>query len=441
MNVYYEVLGCWKNTVDTENIATILANNNFNFVDSIEEADIIIINTCGFIVSAQNESIKAISYFNDLKENNPSLIIIVYGCLNSVKINYLKKNFRNVDVFFKVSERDEFISSCLSILPKKKRKRKKKKQKMIMFTPLHLKMLKISEGCSNKCSYCLIPKIRGSMISKDIHILKDDFAMINTYEFIKEVILLGQDTANYGSDKKIKGGLALLVKNALDIIKRKDFWLRVMYMHPKHFDFEFLNIMKNDLRLVRYLDIPLQHTEDNVLNAMNRGYNKKFIYELFNKIKSLIPDITIRTTVIVGHPEEKKRDFDNMVEFLNELQFDYIGVFDYSKEKKTPDYLKYKSIKVKRENKSKKNIIFSLQKKKKQNNTIIGKDFKTLIDAVDAHSSYGRTGFMAPDIDDYVKINDNSLKPGGFYNIKLLNYDEDNFCYTGKLKENIIETT
>lgn len=430
--VYCENLGCWKNTVDAEDILTYLCNNGFQLATTPEEGHLIIINTCGFIKPARIESYEIISYYNEFKKQNPNKTVIVYGCLNSINIDYLISEFKHIDAFYKISSKKEFLKYCINLTIKKPKLRISHPQQ-IFLTPLHLKFIKISEGCNNNCSYCLIPKIRGCLVSKPFDQLKEEFNNVNNNELIKEVVLLGQDTANYGTDLGMKNGLSKLLKEFLKIISNRDIWIRIMYMHPKHFDYEILKIMKDDSRICRYFDIPLQHTEDRILNAMNRNYDKKYIYNLFAKIRSVFPDIVLRTTVIVGHPEETTRDYENMVKSLEYLQPDYIGVFDYSLEKKSSDYKKYKNIKFNTNNQNKKNKIFLLQNmiNQNKNNKIINNNFKVIIDAVDNKYSYGRTSYMATDIDNYVIIENNKLQQGNFYNVKMIDFYES--YYLGEI--------
>jgi ribosomal protein S12 methylthiotransferase len=426
--VYFENLGCWKNTVDAENILTYLCNNNFSLSFSPEESDLIIINTCGFILPAQQESYDTIAYYNEFKKEFPEKKIIVYGCLNSIKKDELINLFKNIDAFYKLTDKNEFLNFCLSVFNKDTIVNKEKSKQQIFLTPLHLKMLKISDGCDNKCSYCLIPKIRGKLLSRDISDIIKDFNLIKENELIKEVVLLGQDTANYGSDINMKNGLSILLRKILKTLGNKDMWLRIMYMHPKHFDFNILNIMKDDERICRYFDMPIQHTENKILKAMNRGYTQKDLFYLFDAIRKVFPDIVFRTTVIVGHPEETNNDFKNMLKFLEKVKPDYIGVFDYSLEMNAPDFIRYKNYSLPKNIVSKKNKIFLLQNSINQCKSlnIINKNFKVLIDGVRNNYSYARTSFMAPDIDNYVVIN-KKLNHGSFYNAKLLNFTDSYF--------------
>ena len=323
-------LGCAKNLVDSENILGLLLKNHYEIVNNKEEADILIINTCGFIEASKKESIDVI-----LDNINKKQKVVVTGCLVNRYVDDLKKSIPEVDLWIPIREYKNF-SRLLATLDKDITNYEGLNDDYrLVSTGTYSAYLKIGEGCSNCCTYCAIPLIRGPYVSRPYEdIIKEAKKLAS--EGYKELIVLEQDTTRYGLDLKEKKTIVDLLKGLLEI-KELSF-IRLLYLYPDEITDELIDLIAKEKRLTPYFDIPIQHSEDKILKAMNRRGDKAYLTSLFKKIKTKIPNAVLRTTVMVGFPGETKEDFDNLLKFIEEVKFDHLGGFTYSKEEGTKSY-------------------------------------------------------------------------------------------------------
>ena len=323
-------LGCAKNLVDSENILGLLLKNHYEIVNNKEEADIIIINTCGFIEASKKESIDVI-----LDNINKKQKVVVTGCLVNRYLDDLKKAIPEVDLWIPIREYKNF-SRLLATLDKDITNFEGLNDDYrLVSTGSYSAYLKIGEGCSNCCTYCAIPLIRGPYVSRPYEdIIKEARKLAS--EGYKELIVLEQDTTRYGLDLKEKKTIVDLLKGLLEI--KELAFIRLLYLYPDEITDELIDLIAKEKRLTPYFDIPIQHSEDKILKAMNRRGDKAYLTNLFNKIKNKIPNAILRTTVMVGFPGETKEDFDNLLKFVEDVKFDHLGGFTYSKEEGTKSY-------------------------------------------------------------------------------------------------------
>ncbi len=323
-------LGCAKNLVDSENILGLLLKNHYEIVNNKEEADILIINTCGFIEASKKESIDVI-----LDNINKKQKVVVTGCLVNRYVDDLKKAIPEVDLWIPIRDYKNF-SRLLATLDKDITNFEGLNDDYrLVSTGTYSAYLKIGEGCSNCCTYCAIPLIRGPYVSRPYEdIIKEARKLAS--EGYKELIVLEQDTTRYGLDLKEKKTIVDLLKGLLEI--KELAFIRLLYLYPDEITDELIDLIAKEKRLTPYFDIPIQHSEDKILKAMNRRGDKAYLTNLFNKIKTKIPNAVLRTTVMVGFPGETKQDFDNLLKFVEEVKFDHLGGFTYSKEEGTKSY-------------------------------------------------------------------------------------------------------
>ena len=323
-------LGCAKNLVDSENILGLLLKNHYEIVNNKEEADILIINTCGFIEASKKESIDVI-----LDNINKKQKVVVTGCLVNRYADDLKKAIPEVDLWIPIRDYKNF-SRLLATLDKDITNFEGLNDDYrLVSTGTYSAYLKIGEGCSNCCTYCAIPLIRGPYVSRPYEdIIKEARKLAN--EGYKELIVLEQDTTRYGLDLKEKKTIVDLLRGLLEI--KELAFIRLLYLYPDEITDELIDLIAKEKRLTPYFDIPIQHSEDKILKAMNRRGDKAYLTNLFNKIKNKIPNAVLRTTVMVGFPGETKQDFDNLLKFVEEVKFDHLGGFTYSKEEGTKSY-------------------------------------------------------------------------------------------------------
>jgi len=411
-------LGCSKNTVDSEVLSRQLHLNHYsvNWEKFEDASPNVIINTCGFIDDAKQESIDTILYFAKKKQLHEIERLYVIGCLSQRYKKELTAEIPEVDAFLGTNDLPVLLKLInADYYPQHIIER-------TLSTPSHYAYLKIAEGCNRNCSFCAIPLIRGQHKSKPLkQIVEEAKLLIN--KGVQEIILISQDVVFYGYDKTRKYQLIDLVKALLKLEGYK--WLRLQYLHPKLFPLELLNIMKENPKLLPYIDIPVQHISDSVLNAMHRGISKKETLDLLSKIRKEIPNAVIRTTLLVGHPGETKQDFDELRTFVSDFQFDRLGVFTYSHEEGTPagnlnDDVP-NNIKSRRKNtllKLQQEI--SLQKNKKR----IGQVLEVVIDRVEESVSIGRSVYDSPEVDNEVIIENEQLNVGQFYNVEIIDAQE-----------------
>ena len=429
MKVGFVSLGCSKNLIDTEIAIGKFKNNNYKIVNNPSEADIIVINTCGFIDSAKEEAINTILEMAEYKKQKCRYLIVM-GCLVQRYYEDLIKELPEVDLFIKLEDYDNFwniIEDLIKrdIVTKTKQKLSNKISEMkplpmatseefmdrVITTGDNYAYIKIGEGCSNRCTYCAIPYIRGPFVSRKMEEIIEEAKML-AKKGIKELIVIAQDTTKYGIDIYGEGKLAELL-NKLSKIEGIQ-WIRFLYSYPEGITDELIQEVAQNKKIAKYFDIPIQHISDSILKKMNRKTSKKQITELLEKIRTQIPEVTLRTSLIVGFPGETDDDFKELQEFVAQAKFDKLGAFMYSKEEGTPaEKLPnqiHKNTKKSRYNK----IMQEQQKISKQNlENKIGKTYDVLIEEISFDKKFliGRTMQDVPEIDGlvYVKVQENDL--------------------------------
>ena len=411
-------LGCSKNTVDSERLMKQIQLNKINLISDPNQADTVIINTCGFIEAAKEESINTILEAVSLKSKGQLKKIIVAGCLSERYKTELQKDIPEVDVYFGTENYEGIIKELGGDL------KKELLGERLVSTPSHTAYLKISEGCDHPCSFCAIPLMRGLHKSKpmDELIREAEFLAANN---TKELVIIAQDTTDYGKDIYGEKKLAELL-NELSNIKGIE-WIRLMYAYPSKFPDSVIKEIKTNPKICKYVDIPLQHISDNVLKSMRRGVTADRTRELLNKLRREIPGITIRTTFIIGYPNETEKDFNELCEFVKEIQFDRIGAFTFSVEENTSSFILGDPV-SEQEKERRKNILMEIQKdiSLRKNQSFVGKELKVLVDAIEGDFYIGRSFRDAPEVDGEILINkkDNELNVGEFYNVLITDFDE-----------------
>ena len=323
-------LGCAKNLVDSENMLGLLIKNNYEIVNNKDDADILIINTCGFIESSKKESIDTI-----LDNINKNQKVVVTGCLVNRYKDELVKEIPEVDLWIPIRDYPRFTQLLAALDQDITNYEGLNDNYRLVSTGSYSAYLKIGEGCSNCCTYCAIPLIRGPYVSRPYEdIISEARKLAN--DGYKELIVLEQDTTRYGLDLKEKKTIVDLLKGLLEI--KELAFIRLLYLYPDEITDELIDLIAKEERLTPYFDIPIQHSEDKILKAMNRRGNKAYLTNLFKKIKTKIPNAILRTTVMVGFPGETKKEFDNLINFVKEVKFDHLGAFTYSREEGTKSY-------------------------------------------------------------------------------------------------------
>ena len=414
--VNFVSLGCAKALVDSEKLLGAMKNTNFSVVDDPEKADSMVINTCGFIDIARQESIDTILHAAKLKKEGKIGKLIVMGCLSERYPQELSSEIPEVDYFFGSNDH----TKIMQFLTGKEYAQDDPIFLRSILTPEHFAYIKIAEGCDNGCSFCSIPIMRGLQKSRSIDsILWEAEKLLE--QGIKELLVIAQDTTSYGWDLKPKQYLGDLISE-LDNLNFE--WIRIHYAHPAHLSKKIIQSMADSKNVCSYLDMPIQHASDPILKSMRRGLNSNGIKKRIQLLREAIPDIRIRTTLIAGYPGETNEDFKKMLSFVEEVQFDRLGVFTYSEEdgtlaKNLKDDI---PINVKNDRKAQ---IMDLQAdiSNVKNQSMIGKTLKVLIDDVGEKHSVGRTEYDSPEIDNIVNINQ-ALKIGQFYNIKIESANE-----------------
>jgi ribosomal protein S12 methylthiotransferase len=400
-------LGCSKNTYDSEVLMGQLKANKKNVVHQ-KKGNIVVINTCGFINNAKEESINTILKNTRLKELGEIDKLFVTGCLSERYKEDLRSEIPEVDQYFGTSE----LPSLLKVLGADYKHELIGER--IKTTPLNYSYLKISEGCDRPCSFCAIPLMRGVHKSTPIENLVLEATKL-AENGVKELILIAQDLTYYGLDLYKKRNLASLLK---ELVKIKGIeWIRLHYAFPTGFPFEVLTLMKNEPKICNYLDIPLQHISDNILKSMKRGTNYEKTTELINKFREIIPDISIRTTFIVGYPGETENDFKLLLNWIKKMKFERLGCFKYSHEENTSAYKltddvpeKIKNNRLSEIMQTQRNISYKLNQK------LVGRKFKCIIDRKEGKYFVGRTEMDSPDVDNEVLVDASKfyLKQGEF---------------------------
>lgn len=409
-------LGCSKNIHDSEVLMGQLRGNQMDVVhedQKLHKDDIIVINTCGFIDNAKQESIDTILQYSELKDQGKIGKVIVTGCLSERYKPELEAEIKNVDSFFGTNDLQNLLSSIEADY------KHELVGERLLTTPAHFSYFKIAEGCNRPCSFCAIPLMRGKHVSKPI----DDLVKEAKYlakNGTKELILIAQDLTYYGLDLYSKRNLADLLRKLSDVDGIE--WIRLQYAYPSGFPMDILDVMNERSNICNYLDMPLQHISDTMLSSMRRGITRQKTIDLVNSIRNKVPDIALRTTLICGYPGETERDFEEMKEWVSESRFDRLGCFTYSHEEKTHAHLlnddvpeEIKQQRVEDIMNIQQEISFNINQDK------VGKHFKVLIDKKEGNYLTGRTEFDSPEVDNEVLIDARITyaTPGTFVQVKI----------------------
>lgn len=406
-------LGCSKNLVDSEMLMGQLLENNVEVShESGKESDVVVINTCGFIQDAKEESIDTILNFIEAKKAGLIEKVYVMGCLSERYRDEISSEFEDVDAVFGVHDMKEIIEE-IGVNYKKDLIGER-----LITTPSHYAYLKVSEGCDRTCSFCAIPVIRGKNVSIKIEDLIIEAKKL-VAKGVKELILIAQDLTYYGIDIYGKKMLGELI-DQLSKIEGVE-WIRLHYTYPTQFPDDVLKMMKERNNICNYIDIPLQHISDRILESMKRGHNGELSRKLITKFRAMIPDMTIRTTMIVGYPGETEEEFQELLDFVGESRFDRMGAFTYSPEENTPAFVLKDDIpqEVKME---RLNRLMDLQEQISldRNEEKVGKVYKVLIDRFEDDTFYGRTEYDSPEVDNEVIIDTKQeLTIGNFYKVHI----------------------
>ena len=414
-------LGCSKNLVDSEFILAQLKSNDIEIVEDEDLAENVIINTCGFIEEAKQESINTILKAVSRKKSGKLKGVYVAGCLSDRYKSDLEKDIPEVDMYFGATDKPQTLIGILNELGVDYKKNLVGERSQT--TPKHFSYLKISEGCDNPCSFCAIPIMRGMHKSKPLQDIVTEAQKLAS-KGVKELIIIGQDTTYWGFDIDRRRRISEVLKAVSEINGIE--WIRLMYAYPSRFPEDLIGTIRDLNNVCNYIDIPIQHISDNVLKSMRRGITKSNLVGLLEKLRRDIPGLALRTTLITGYPDETEKDFDELVDFVKEFRFDRLGVFTYSHEDDTfaatlPDRIPRK------EKLSRQKQLLDVQKEisHANNMSMIGKNLKILIDRKENDQYVGRSYLDAPEIDQEVFVGGENLIIGDFVNVKV--YDAEEF--------------
>lgn len=411
-------LGCSKNTVDSERLLNQLKVNDLNISDDLEDTDTVIINTCGFIEAAKEESINTILNAIALKQEGKLKKVMVAGCLSQRYKNELAKEIPEVDSYFGTEDYSNILKELGGEL------KYNLLGERLISSPYHTAYLKISEGCDHPCSFCAIPLMRGKHVSRPIEELVNEARFLANHG-TKEVVVIAQDTTDYGKDIYDQKNISYLLNKISEVEGIE--WIRLMYAYPSKFPDDLIDVLANNPKVCKYIDIPIQHISDDVLRSMRRGVTARRTKELINKLRKNVPGIAIRTTFLVGYPNETEKDFKELCGFAEEFEFDRAGTFTFSVEENTSSFILGNPIpeRVKLEREK---ILMEIQKEisSKKNKSLLGKKLNVLIDRIEGNFYIGRSYRDAPEVDGEVLIplNGYKLKPGNFCVAKINNYNE-----------------
>lgn len=425
-------LGCPKNQVDAEHMLALMDAEGWEIVDYVDGCDAVIVNTCGFIDDAKKEAIENILDMVELKKEGVISKIIVTGCLAQRYKDEIVKEIPEVDAVIGIGANGDIIKTVEEVMSGVDTIEKYPPQcdlplegQRILTTPQYWAYLKIGEGCSNRCTYCTIPSIRGNMRSRSMENVIDEAKQL-AESGVKELILIAQDTTSYGLDLYGELKLSELLNELCKIDSIE--WIRLLYCYPDRITDELIETMKSQEKVVNYIDLPLQHADDKILKAMNRRGDQALIRNVISKLRTEIPDVVIRTTFIVGFPGEGEEEFETLAEFVNEIEFDRLGVFTFSPQEGTPAF--DMEDQVDEDIKTRRGEVimqdqYSIMEEK--NNEKIGKTYKVVVEDYDGYSdSYtGRTYMDAPEIDGLVKFTSHKdLDIGDFVDVEIFDVED-----------------
>jgi len=411
--------------VDAEVMLGFLKRSGFEIINNPAAADVAIVNTCAFIKEAKQEAIEVIFDLIKLKKKSGLKKIIVSGCLYNRYRRELPSLLFEVDGFLGPGSIDRIAQIINNSLKRPYADKSRKRHYLpvsntprISLTPRHYAYVKISDGCNNLCSYCVIPQIRGRFHSRPIPSIVKEVKNLAS-KGVKEINLISQDTTLYGRDIYNKLALKELLKKLVKIKKIK--WIRLLYMHPRRLKGDLLKFIRDEQKICKYIDLPIQHINDKILKLMNRKVNSFRLLRLIDTIRKTIPEAALRTTLIVGFPQETDKIFSELYDFIRETRFEHLGVFTYSPEENTAAALLAKQV-PERIKKQRRKKIMLLQQEivTAKHNAMLGKKIKVLIDATLKNNFYlGRSQFDAPEVDGLVYVKGKDLAPGNFANVRI----------------------
>lgn len=409
-------MGCSKNLVDSEHLMRQLQECGYEVTHDSEEpeGEIAVINTCGFIGDAKEESINMILEFCQRKEQGDLERLYVMGCLSERYLDELREEISQVDHFYGKFNWSELLADL------KKEYKPQIANERIITTPGHYAFVKISEGCNRRCAYCAIPIITGSHVSRPIEEILDEVRYLVS-QGVKEFQIIAQELTFYGVDIYKKQSIAELVERISDIEGVE--WIRLHYAYPANFPYDLLRVMRERDNVCKYLDIALQHVSTKILKKMLRQVTKEETYALVERMRTEVPGICLRTTMMVGFPGETEKEFEELIEFVKWAKFDRLGAFSYSEEDGTYAALNYRDSVSRKKKQERLDRLMDVQQRISSNLNYekVGKTFKTIIDRVEGEYYIGRTEFDSPDVDTevLVPVADGELVIGNFYNVKI----------------------
>ena len=421
-------MGCSKNLVDSEHLMRQLDAAGFETMHDarLDEAPVVVVNTCGFIHDARQESVDMILQCVEAKNKGIIDHLFVTGCLSELYKKELEHEVQEVDQYFGARNLEEIIRRLTSDY------RYDLRNERIVTTPAHYAYLKIAEGCNRTCAFCSIPHIRGPHVSTSVEDVLSE-ARFLAQKGVRELLIISQDISYYGLDLYRKQMLPELVARLCEIEGIR--WIRLHYAYPNLFPIQIMEMMQHERKICRYMDIPVQHISDRVLKKMRRNITGKETMALIEKIRSVVPGIALRTTLIVGHPGETDKDFAQLVDFVEQMHFDRLGVFTYSHEENTYSVKNYHDTIPKKVKQERADQIMNVQRRisEELNRQKIGKTFDTVIDRIEGDYYAGRTEYDSPEVDTevFIRRSDAVLKIGNFYPVKI--YDASEFDLYGKL--------
>lgn len=434
MRIYLESLGCPRNLVDSEIMLGALVQAGFQIIHDANKAEVIIVNTCSFIEEAANESIDRILELSSCKIDGFCQKLIVVGCLPQRYGSDIIKSLPEVDSFLGTGAFHRIVDAVqgnlntVCLLPTPDPEQQIQQKCFRFHTHPYMAYIKIAEGCFRRCSYCIIPKLRGKQKSRPIDDIISEASYL-IYKGYKELILVSQETTAYGKDFKDSSvSLDQLLYQLSNL--SKDVWIRFLYGHPESIDDRVISRVAQQSNICSYFDIPIQHIGSSVLKNMRRRYSKNQLFNLFHRIRTMVPDAVLRTSVIVGFPGETDKDFEELMDFIQTIRFNHLGVFIYSDSEDLPSH-KLQNHVSKRTAQKRYDRIMTVQQdiSRTHNQRFIGKILSVLIDEqIEPGQWIGRTAYQAPDIDGivYVQSNSNSIRVGEFVKVQItdaLEYD------------------
>ena len=424
-------LGCPKNQVDAERMLAIIDKNSFEITDCYDGADVVIVNTCGFIDAAKAEAIENILDMAELKKEGIIKKIIVAGCLSERYKDEIFTEMPEVDGVMGIGAINQVDSIIRRVLDGEKVFQMDDKYNLplcgerLLTTPSYWSYLKIADGCSNRCTYCAIPGIRGDYRSEEFDMVIEEAKQLAAAG-TKELILIAQDTTAYGYDLYGEYRLPELLNSLCEIDGIE--WIRMLYCYPDKITDELLDVMKNQPKVLHYIDLPLQHADDRILKRMGRKGDSAYLINVISRIREAMPDAVIRTTFMVGFPGEGEEAFDNLAEFVNEIEFDRLGCFEFSPQEGTPAYNMPDQVDDKVKNRRGEIIMNDqLEIVNLKNNEKVGKTYRVLVEDYDGYSdSYsGRTYMDAPEIDGKINFtSSHDYNPGDFADVEVIGVND-----------------